>query len=516
MKNKGIKLLICATAILFLTLWKVSVNKSYPDDHILDVAFPSKKNIESYDPAQIHFSYEYVLLENIYSPLIELSNTNSEPFAAVARMFYWEGNELHFVIRDDLKTIDGYLITVDDVVASLKRLLILSKNTHGDFKNLVCSDVELKSMEDDCPGIDKKNNTLILRPKYRRSFIIDIFASIDFAIIPKNSFDPVSLKITNYRNTSGPYYVDRDNKTGRIILKPNPAHFHFEKRMPQEVHLIPTKGMERDKVISLLNQGEVDHITTIHGLEVQDLKKIDLNKNNLHETIHIQTAVAYITDKGKKRVPLKKRLSFAKALQKGFHDHFCIKEEGCRPTKQFFLPLIGGFFPNDDDATLQKVMDSVKIDASGVGIELGIYDSNPTELKEYIRAAKSYMPNLNAEKAKGIPAFAKLKDSDIPDYIIVFTDSGFLDSISLLSYTINTGIFGFPKKEGKAWLKDYMNTEGKLNRMKKLRAMHLQSLTQAWMIPLYRTPYVAIARHPWKMHLPELFANNPFWKIRKE
>ena len=147
----------------------------------------------------------------------------------------------------------------------------------------------------------KKGNTLILKPKLRQDYLVPMLASIDFAIIPKISFDPVNLKITDYSNTSGPYYVEEDKGQGYIVLKSNPTHFRFEKEMPQEVHLIPTKGMKRDEVIGLLNQGKIDHITTIDSLEVGDFKKVDSNKHDFHETIHIQTIVAHITEKGKKK-----------------------------------------------------------------------------------------------------------------------------------------------------------------------------------------------------------------------
>ena len=163
-------------------------------------------------------------------------------------------------------------------------------------------------------------------------------------------------------------------------------------------------------------------------------------------------------------------------------------------------------------------MDSVEMESSGQDIKVGIFNSKAKEkiMQKYIETAKKYLPDLKAERAKGIPNFNKLEDSDIPDYIIGITDSGFLEDVSLLSYSMNTGIFGYSKEEGKAWLKDYMQTEDKLERVRKLRTMHLKSLTEGWMIPLYRTPYVAFARRPWKMHLSQLFANNPFWRIRQD
>ena len=57
--------------------------------------------------------------------------TGGAPVSSVAKEFFWKGNELHFVIREDLRTIDEHKIGVDDVITSLKRLFILSKNVPG-------------------------------------------------------------------------------------------------------------------------------------------------------------------------------------------------------------------------------------------------------------------------------------------------------------------------------------------------------------------------------------------------
>ncbi len=508
---------ISASIIAFLAPWRWDLNRFiYDEDPILEMAFPADKAIEAYDPARIRFAHEYILLEGIYSPLIIFSDANGAPYSAVARKFYWKGNELHFIIRQDMKTIDGHPITAEDVLLSVKRLLILSQNTHGDFKSLVCPNAKLKKLSDDCPGMVVEGHTFILRPTMKRFFILDLFASIDFAIIPKGSYDPVTLKITDYRNTSGPHYVAEDRGQGRIILKANPTHIRFEKTMAQEIHLVPTKGLNRRQVVELYNQGKIDHITTIEGAEVEDiLKKVDWDETSYHETLPIVLAVARITDKGKKRIPLKRRLAFAKALQKALGDH-CMRREGCTPTDQFFLPLMGGELTPSEKKTLQKAMDSVEMETSGEGIFLGIYDSNPSELDNYFKAIKATMPQIRIERAKGSPAFTKLEDRDLPDYVMVFTNAGFLENVSLLSYAIKAKYFGIPIKEGKAWLKTYMDTQDKLKRLELTRQLHLESLIRGRTIPLYRMPYVAIARKPWKLHLPQIFGNNQFWKIRQD
>ena len=189
------------------------------------MGFPSKHEVSFYEPTNIHIADEYIFLEAIYSTLVNLSDKKGSPEPSIAKDFYWVGSELHLNIRDDLSTVDGHKVGVDDVIFSLKRLLVLSQNTHGDFKNIICPGTEIKTVNDPCDGISKSGNTLILKPAMKQEFILPMLAAIDFAILPKTSVDPQNLKIVDYRNTSGPYYVEKDKGGGHVVLKLNPYHF---------------------------------------------------------------------------------------------------------------------------------------------------------------------------------------------------------------------------------------------------------------------------------------------------
>ena len=499
-----------------LAFFIVLMDTNFSQETTLRVAFPYDAAVDTYEPTRIHFSVEYVFLEGIYSPLVELSNEQGAPVSSIAKEFYWQGRELHFVIRDDLQTIDGHEIGVDDVITSLKRLLILSKNTHGDFKNLICPDIQLQTMEQDCPRIKKQGRTLILDLVEQKDFIIPMLAAIDFAIIPRSSIDPKTLKIVNYRNTTGPYYVERDEGGGHIVLKANPTHFHYSPKMPQKLVLVPTKGMSKEKVVGLYKKGELDHITTIGGLFVSELKQMDPVSSNFYESIYIKTELAHITEKGKKRIPPRRRVAFAKSLQKAFHEHYR-EREGYRGIRQFFAASKGGQgLSGKTEDLLGETFEKVAMEQSGEGIFLAIFKSKGHGLEEYETLAKKYMPHLRVEKSKGVPAFAQLPDEDMPDYRITSTDSGFLEDIGLLSYSINAGHFGLSPKAGRAWLKDYMDTTDKRERLRKLESMHTKSLIEGLMIPLIATPYVAVVKKPWKIHFSPLFANNQFWKIRRD
>ena len=497
-------------------LWIGMMSPDFTHPDVLRVDFPHIRKLESYDPARIHFANEYIFLESIYSPLIELSDGKASPIQGIAREFYWEGSDLHLVIREDWQTIDGYKVTVNDVIFSLKRLIFLSENTHGDFKNLICPDIALSTMEQDCPRIVKTGeNVLSLKLTVRRDFLVPMLASIDFAIIPKISVEPETLKIVDYRNTSGPYYVEKNGDEGEdIVLRANPHHFHSHSKMAEKVVLIPNKGMNRKEVIDSYNRGEIDHITTVRGLTVDEANEVGIG-SRFHQTIHIQTEIAYITQQGKKRLSLERRLAFAKRLQKSFHD-YCRNKNGCQAIRQFFLPVLNRGLSGEEERFLDEIFESVPMEQSVEGVRLGLFKSKQRGLDEYGKISKKHMPGIVVEQAKVIPAFANLKQEEIPDYVLLVTDSGFLEDISLLTYSINAGFFGLSQKEGKAWLRDYMSVQDKKVRLGKLKQMHLKSLAEGLMIPLFSVPYVAVVRKPWQIRFSELFANNPFWKIGLE
>lgn len=163
---------IIAALILFLALGFImsGVLKKDGSNMILRVAFPYNRPATAYEPTKIHLAPEYIFLENVFSPLVELSKENGTPIAGVAKSFEWKDGELHLTLRDNFKTVDGIEITAKDVEFSLKRLLLLSENTHGNFKGLICPNESLESIEDHCSGIATEGNTVILKSNGEKAF----------------------------------------------------------------------------------------------------------------------------------------------------------------------------------------------------------------------------------------------------------------------------------------------------------------------------------------------------------
>ncbi len=481
---------------------------------VLRVAFPYVRAVNEYEPTKIYFSPEYTFLENTFSPLVELSPEKGDVVGGISDDFHWKGSELIFHIRDGLTTVDGYKITADDAAFSLKRLLLLSGNTHGNFKDLVCGVAEVKTIDSPCKGIRVSGNNLILETKGVKSFLLPMLAAIDFAVIPKRSVDLKTLAITDYRNTTGAYYVQSDDQHGNIVLKANPSHFHYSKQMAQEIKLVPSglDGLPDSRKQFLDNK--VDFITTIDKLNPEKL--IDFAEDHnavLHSTMNLRTFILIFTKKGIKKYSADQRLSMGKTLKTIFREHF-LKSSGYAPTDQLFPSYGDGYLSDDEAAKLHKQLETV-LPSQDVGnariavLRIGDISEFKSKIETTLKGSKVF-------ESSDIPALTEYKnEDDEPEMFIAGPDTGFLEDIGLISYSINVGLFGLEKNAGEKWLKEYMAIESKDQRMIKLRKLHIETLESGVAIPLVSAPYVAVARKGWSIGYSQLFSNDLLWRILK-
>ena len=87
--KKRISFVITAIIIVGASVFFYKNNKEKTNMK-LRVAFPYNKTVDAYEPTKIHLAPEYIFLENIYSPLIELSKDNGTPVAGLAESFEWK------------------------------------------------------------------------------------------------------------------------------------------------------------------------------------------------------------------------------------------------------------------------------------------------------------------------------------------------------------------------------------------------------------------------------------------
>ncbi len=482
--------------------------------NILRVAFPSRTSAKSYEPTRIHLTPEYIFLENIYSPLVELSPEDGTLKGGVADKWEWKNDELHFSIRHGLKTIDGTSITAEDAAFSLRRLLVRTQNTHGNLKDLVCGASELKTIDDPCEGIRVSDNTLILKIAGKSAFILPMLTGIDFAIIPKHSVDPQTLDIIDYKNTSGPFYVSQDSETGNIELKTNPNHYHSSADTPQKIILVPTDPANKSASLELFKQKKADFITTADAARPEQVFALskEVNGSILHSTANIRTFALFFTERGMKELTLAERVSLGQKVKAALGAQF-LKLPGYESTDQFF--------PTHGDGAIDKekaraIAGRSFSDVAAIDKKLLISIVRVGELNIYQAALKNVVPTASVIEGTSVPAFQKFdKISDMPHAFIGAPDTGFNEDISLISYSLTAGIFGLHPNERQSWLAKYMSQADKNKRLKMLQAIHESALENALFVPLFSSPYTALAREGWKINLSKILANNQLWLVSK-
>jgi hypothetical protein len=480
-------------------------------DLSLKVAFPYDKPVSFYEPTNIHLAPEYFFLEYIYSPIVEIGK-EGELTPAVAESFDWKGDDLHLKIREDLATVSGIKITAADVVFSLKRLLVKTGNTHGDFRTLVCGEKPITNVDDQCPGIVEHGNTIILKAGKRKTFLLPMLAAIDFAIIPRSSVDPKTLQIINYKETSGPYYVETDDGKGHIVLKANPKHFHYSAKMPQTVFLVPTDPKNMTASLSSFKEGKIDFITTIDAARPEHV--IDFSREvsgaKLHTTMNIRSFVLAFSKRGLAELTPDQRILIGKKVKEAFLKGFK-GASGYQESFQYFPSFADGGLSKEAVAEIQeqqaKVGGAVPKKLKLVVVRLG-------DKEKFVSMFKDALPEAEIEVGTP-PEFTKYDNAeDVPHMFLAGPDTGFLEDIGLLSYSLSSGLFGMTKPEREKWLAEYMVIPGKEERLEKLRAIHKQVLTEPVIIPLMVAPYVALIKSGWALDFPQYYGNSPLWLIR--
>ncbi len=393
---------------------------------ILKVAFPNTSSITTFEPTNILLAPQYALLENLYSPLIELS-PNGELQSGVAQSFEWHGDELHFEIRKNLVTIDGHQITAYDAEFSLKRLMILTGNTHGDLKNILCNDMDLKTIDDPCPHLESRNKyLLVLKPNRKDVFLVKMLSAIDFSIIPKTSVDPKTLKIIDYRNTSGPFYVKHDDPEGKIILATNPNHYHYSPKIPQLVKLVPTDDKIPNKSLVDFDSGSVDYITEADSTlseKIFEYSKSHSNETNLHSTINIRMFVLSFTKKGLNTINKRDRLLIGKKIKSIFRNLLNIRGL-YEPSDQFFPAFGEGSLDTKKIESLNEVYNTLDEKETINLKDISIGFIRMGDLTKYTTPLHAEFPDFEMFSFKRSDAGNKN-----PDIIIAGPDTGFLEDI---------------------------------------------------------------------------------------
>lgn len=476
----------------------------------LKISWYSSNKIEIHDPADIQFAAPALLLMNLYTPLF-VYNSNSEIDLGLIEKYSWiSEQELKLTMKQGLKSSQGFEITAEDAYLSFKRLLVKQTNTHGDLQTFLCPHSKVLSMASECKGLSFKDNDLFLRIEDRNlaPFLIPLLTNIDFGIVPKNSINWNSphLEISDYSNTSGPYFLSSTDIENRHILKSNTMSPLYSPEMPQEVVISPQ--LDETSPTKLRNK-EIDMISTIDRADKDQLLTFAKDNNfNVHRTLDLMVTCLEYTQKGTKRFSRFERHSIGNLIKDRILKSLP-SSSIYKPANQFFPPFGEASLTENEISRIDNQFHALSI-PSDKKIKISV-ESNRLE---YYRNLFKDIPKIEFIQFSGLP-FTK-KEADMEDASIIPTDSGFFENISLLSYYLSTGSFGFfDSSSGKEWLGNYIRIPEKNLRLQRLKDLHYNSLYEAYLFPLLISPFIAVVNSEWNLNFYKHFAGTPLWMMRQ-
>lgn len=463
--------------------------------------------VTAYDPSSAVFAPAYFLLENIFSPLLEYSS-GDELVSGAAERFEWAGSEARFTMRSGFMTADGRAIDAADAEQSLKRLFILGGREPDLLRALLCGGAPLKKLSDPCPGLEVREGGRVLAMKFseRKPFLFHLLTNISYAVIPRGSIEPATLKIKDYRNTSGPYFVSRDAGGGSIELQANPHHYRYSEDIPQKVRIIPLlENLKNEEALGRLLSGKIDYMPIFLVRNADDKARfVSANSGyNAHFSQPIRMVYAVFTDRGLKTLTAEERFFIAKKLR-GLYK---ARRERCEAPDQIFkmegalsrpqLQAIRGRLEAPAERVIKK-----KLTAPGL---FSYFWGDAEDIKKWLpNAAESVPPG------PGAPA----RPAE-PDFRLVGGDIGFQDDVGLVSYYLDMDFFRMTAPEKKDWFEKYAAFRDKKDRMKMLQTLHYRTLAAAHVLPVALLPYASVARKPWAFEAPGMVAGDQLWRLKR-
>lgn len=480
------------------------MDKALKNNFVLKVGIYLGTSIEEIDTLNITTGTEATIIRNLYSPLVDYDH-NAQLVTGIAKTFYWENNNLIFEFSDKVKLNSGRYIDAYDAYYSIKRLIKDGKNLHGDIRLLLCNGKKINTIDEECPGLKVKDGKLIftLEKEEYKELILPLLASVDFRIIPRECFDHATLKIIDFSNTTGPFYLE---KSGQLKLKANINHYFYSEKIPQEIQLINFNS--KDIVEKFISE-EIDLIPTVTTLSQSGFDKIQASTSNfdLFSTYPIKIRLVRFSKKAINTYSSIERFSIGKKIEADLFDSKILFEQ---PTSQFFQSFGQGYLDENQIKEVEALKKKSFNQKLSKRPTLGVAKNNIKDWDRFFKNNPEFDP-MPTEKSP-----SSLDVNDRPDSFLAMTDVAFNSGVPLLSYNLKQGTFGLFGNEAEIWLKDFIETSNQSEKLNKLNQLHYNAIRNCTIYPISSAPYVAIVRKPWKINFNKFFQASNFWQITKE
>ena len=502
-------MLINLILILFLSV-SCTVNKASNE---LSILFHKGFSLENFDISRITVSDESSFVRSTFSTLVRYGE-NGQVVGDLAETFWWEGERLHFKIRDEAQTSNGNPITSNDVALTLIRSLEKNHSTHGSLWQFfdvgsiesIKEKLKIHSKKEISISTDRNAKLLLQTLSVPEMSIISFPADHGLTVTHNDALD--------FSNTTGVYYVKSTHKS-YIELWINKNHHLYSSKMAEVVKLVHI-DQAKTSLLDALDEGIVDVKPTFYFHNVREILNHygEDSKFNIHETFNIQLILLNFSDKKEMTLSIKRR----KIISKIIKDDSLSRNSGnteVLPAYQFFSIYGEGLLSDQEKTSLINEYKLIETKGeSGEGVRLQA--PNEYVAQHYRDRYRTILPKMKIQVITN-KEISRLKDEgkfgDIPDLYFSATDTGFSDNISLINYAVKSNVFSRQILDKDKWLTAYykLSKEKQLDEIKKI---HFEMLQSFLTVPLVSTPYIAIARKPWGFVMPRFHASTPFWMIQ--
>ncbi|MEY3901546.1 MAG: Bacterial extracellular solute-binding protein family 5 Middle, partial [Pseudomonadota bacterium] len=485
--------LLVVSAILLLRSFFMRDNESMT----LRVALNTSVPLQDLDTKEITDSSDYSVLELMLSTLVEYNN-QGEIVGGIAERFYWDENRLIFEFREAYFS-SGKRITPEDAIASFKRLMILNTNSHGDLVNLLCIKNRPQRLGDDCEGMKAEGNRLILITDKPTQFLLPLLTSVEYGILPQESFSNPELRIRSFADTSGAYRLHK--KEDKFILLANERHWHYRKTIPQivEFFVFDFDSKSPQSAQNLFQGGKVDFIPTASEIRLSDIESI---KKEAKKSFRVNTtnpmALAYAEFTGTGlALPVETRRKIIACIRREVGKNSFNDNNGRVATIQVLPPSSAGNLSIEQTLKIESELQKYESSCDLSGVRIAV----PEFLVDFYESALNAKANkLTIVPFPDVARFGNRTDSEVPELTVAGVDVTAIEDINFISYSVKNGILVPPAGQTPAeWLKTYFDTPEKAARMAMLQKIQFYTIWEnPKIIPISIRPFVSVIDSRWK------------------
>lgn len=244
----------------------------------------------------------------------------------------------------------------------------------------------------------------------------------------------------------------------------------------------------------------------------------DRSDSTLNLTHNVSRTLLIFTPRGMKELSVDRRKSIGKAIQQAYWRQAIMEKYRRLPAKQWYAEQGEGNLTTEQLTVLEASFAQAVPLKSGKGLKIAAYNLAYPEVK---KIAESTLPGIIVTNDLGDfdarqAASPRSIGPDDPHMVERTADGMWGENIGFLSYTLNMNYYDFTADKAQTWLKTFINTPVREDRIRMMRQLHFSALASPKVVPLMSEPQVSLLRDTWTMESCPIFSSSALWRITKK